>query len=303
MASAVVRSSAVAALLGAFVGCSDGDGSSVSSADAAPGPVLRLATTTSTRDSGLLDELLPEFERISGIRCDVIAVGTGKALELGRRGDVDVLLVHARQAEEQFMREGHGERREDVMWNRFVIVGPADDPAEIRGLGALAALQRIAEKRAAFVSRGDESGTHMRERALWAELGIEPGWPEYVETGLGQGRTLTVADQMRAYCLTDEATFLASRRHLELVVLVMDDPRLRNEYGVIVVNPRVHPGARAALAHRLVDFLIGPVGQSRIAGYRIEGRPVFRPAHPVERPKPGAAEQSAQDAGVGSEVR
>ncbi|RMG37297.1 MAG: hypothetical protein D6725_09065 [Planctomycetota bacterium] len=260
---------------------------------------MRLATTTSTRDSGLLDVVLPVFERETGIRCDVIAVGTGKALELGRRGDVDVVLVHARKAEERFMQEGHGVRREDVMWNRFVVVGPADDPATIRGLGVLAALQRIAEKRAAFVSRGDDSGTHKRERALWAELGIEPDWADYVETGLGQGRTLMVADQLRAYCLTDEATFLNMRNKLQLVPLVTDDPRLRNEYGVIVVSPGKHPGVRAELAARFVDFLISPAGQALIAGFRIEGRQVFRPAHGFEQPRAGSGASLATPADRG----
>ena len=192
--------------------------------DAPTGNTLRLATTTSTRDSGLLDQLLPPFAAEHGLRIDVIAVGTGKALKLGEAGDVDVVLVHARQAEQDFMAAGHGVRREEVMHNTFELLGPPDDPAKIRDLGPAEALKQIAEHGQRFVSRGDDSGTHKRELLLWENVGGRPNWPEYVETGQGMGATLNIADQMLGYVLTDRGTYLHFRDKIDLEPLAAPGP-------------------------------------------------------------------------------
>ena len=244
-----------------------------------PARGLRLAVTTSTRDSGLLDELVPIFERQQRARGDVIAVGTGKALKLGQAGDVDVVLVHARAAEDAFMEAGHGSRREDVMFNHFTIVGPPDDPAAIGGLEGAAALRKIAASGQPFVSRGDDSGTHQRELLLWKTVGGRPSWSKYVESGQGMGATLIMADQMSAYALTDRGTYLTFQKKIRLVPLVFSSQALLNPYGIIVVNAQAGSAVNQQLAQSFVDFIISPKIQRLIQDYKLEGQPLFYPLH------------------------
>lgn len=239
---------------------------------------LRLATTTSTENSGLLGALLPSFEAETGYRVHVIAVGTGKALRMGRDGDVDVVLVHAPAAERVFVSQGHGLRRQPVMHNDFVLVGPRRDPAGISGLqDATQALQRIAAKGALFLSRGDDSGTHKKERALWAMAGIEPHGQWYREAGQGMGKVLQMASELEAYTLTDRGTWLALRQHSDLVLLAQEDPRLYNPYGIIAINPARHPDVNLDGAQALIAWLCSPEGQQRISGYRLQGEQLFHP--------------------------
>lgn len=253
-------------------------------------PFVTLASTTSTNDSGLFEAILPRFERETGIAVRVVAVGTGQAIELGRRGDADVLLVHDRGAEDAFLAEGHALFRRDVMYNDFVIVGPAADPAAIRGLqDAAGALAQLAAREAAFVSRGDDSGTHKAELRLWEAAGIDPRsasgrW--YREVGGGMGATLNVANELRGYALADRATWLAYRKREALAVLVEGDPRLRNPYGVLVVDPARHPHAKSALATRFADWLTGANGRQAIEAFRIGGEPAFFPLPPTETRAP-----------------
>jgi tungstate transport system substrate-binding protein len=248
-------------------------------------PFVTLASTTSTNDSGLFEAILPRFERETGIAVRVVAVGTGQAIELGRRGDADVLLVHDRRSEDAFLAEGHALFRRDVMYNDFVIVGPSADPAAIRGLrDAARALAQLAAREAAFVSRGDDSGTHKAELRLWAAAGIDPRsasgrW--YREVGGGMGATLNVANELRGYALADRATWLAYRKREALAVLVEGDPRLRNPYGVLVVDPARHPHAKSVLATRFADWLTGPNGRQAIEAFRIGGEPAFFPLPPT----------------------
>ncbi len=239
---------------------------------------LRMSTTTSTENSGLLGVLLPPFEAANGCKVDVIAVGTGKALKLGENGDVDVVFVHAKAAEERFVAEGYGVKRYPVMHNDFVIVGPREDPAGLSGAGsAVEALRLIAEKEAPFVSRGDDSGTHKKEKALWRAAGIEPGGRWYAEVGQGMGATLQIADQKRAYTLSDRGTFIALGDKLDLVVVFEGDPALYNPYGIIAVNPKRHPHVNAELARKLIEYVTGPEGQRIIAEYRVKGKQLFYP--------------------------
>lgn len=244
---------------------------------------LVLATTTSTYDSGLLDYLLPDFEARYRVRVKVVAVGTGQALQLARDGNADVVLVHARDLEEAFMAEGYGLRREDVMYNDFVLVGPPEDPAGIAGLTSAAeALRRIAAAQALFVSRADQSGTHHRELALWQAAGVTPEGPWYLKAGQGMGAVLTMADELGAYTLSDRGTYLVRRAAgagLRLAILVEGDPALFNPYGVIVVNPERFPQRHVALGERFVDWLISLPTQERIARYGVErfGQPLFVP--------------------------
>lgn len=246
------------------------------------GARVRLATTTSTENSGLLAYLLPEFEEKEGIEVQVIAVGTGQALALGRRGDADLVLVHARTREDEFVAEGHGTERHDVMWNDFVIAGPSTDPADLAGTkDAVRALEKIRAAQAPFVSRGDDSGTHTRERLLWGGTkgGEAPTGEEYyLEAGQGMGACLIMADERRAYILTDRGTLLAFQDRLELSVLVEGDEALRNPYGVIAVNSERHPDGNAAGAMKLIEFLTSPATQNRIGEFRVGGEPLFYPA-------------------------
>lgn len=239
--------------------------------------VLRLASTTSTRDSGLLEVLLPVFEEAHGCRIDLIAVGTGAALKLGEAGDVDVVLVHSRAAEEAFMKAGYGIRHEPVMHNFFLIAGPASDPAGIRGDDAVSALTNIAAEKCRFVSRGDDSGTHKRERALWKQAGGRSTWDEYLETGQGMGATLFMADEMNAYVMTDHGTWLKQSGNLHLVRLVTGAVGLKNPYSVLVVNPANHPAVNSELAGSFTDFLISEQAQTLIHQFEISGQKAFRP--------------------------
>jgi tungstate transport system substrate-binding protein len=242
---------------------------------------ITVASTTSTEQSGLFRHLLPMFERETGIEVRVVALGTGQALDLARRGDADVVFVHARAAEEQFVQEGHGLERVPVMYNDFVIIGPRADPAGIAGgSDTLEALRKIEAAAAPFVSRGDRSGTHLAELELWAMAGIdidqEKG-PWYRETGQGMGPALNTASSMNAYLLADRATWLAFRNRGELAILVEGDRRLMNQYGVMLVNPERHPSVKRVDGQAFIDWLVSPEGQAAIAAYRIDGEQLFFP--------------------------
>jgi len=227
-----------------------------------------LATTTSTRDAGLLDSLLPIFERQSGYRVTVIAVGSGQALAMGRRGDADVVLAHAPEAERPLADSGYVLNRRLVMHNDFLFVGPAEDPAALRGLSdAVAAMRRIGERHVGFVSRGDQSGTHLKELALWRRAGLVPAGAWYVESGQGMAATLQMADQKRAYTLTDRATYLAWRDKLQLVPLVEGDSFLFNVYHVMEVNPKNAPRVNTAGGRALADFFVSPQAQALIGAF------------------------------------
>jgi tungstate transport system substrate-binding protein len=243
---------------------------------------LLLSTTTSTQDSGLLDYILPDFEEKYGVSVEVVAVGTGQSLEIGSRGDADVVLVHARAREDEFMAAGHGVRREDVMYNDFIIVGPADDPAGIKGMtDAAEAMTQIAAAAAPFISRGDDSGTHSKELAIWQAAGIEkPAGDWYISAGQGMGEVLTMAEELQAYTLSDRATYLArTLEGLDLDILVEGDPVLLNPYGVIAVNPDKGPQINAELAKRFIDWLISVPVQEKIGQFGVEefGSPLFVP--------------------------
>lgn len=242
---------------------------------------LRLATTTSTVNSGLMDVLLPAFKSDTDIKVTVIAVGTGKALKLGRDGQVDVVLVNAPEAERQFIDAGHGVVRYEVMHNSFVMVGPRDDPAGVSGSNdVLAALQLINDRESGFVSRGDDSGTHKMELQLWKDLEIEPYGRWYREIGLGMSDTLRKAAEFNSYTLTDRGTWLSMRDKLALTLVVEDVARLANHYGVIAVNPKRHRGLNARNAHVFVEWLLSARTQALIRDYRIRGEPLFIPMAP-----------------------
>ncbi len=244
-------------------------------------PRLILATTTSTQDSGLLDAILPDFERRTGARVDVVAVGTGQTLQLGRDCNADVLLVHAPALEAQFMAAGGGARRAEVMYNDFVSLGPPDDPAGVKGMtDAAAAVTRIAAAQAPFLSRGDDSGTHTKELSVWKAAGIEPAGNWYISAGQGMGAVLTMANEQRAYTLSDRATYLArTLTGTELEIMVEGDPALFNPYGVIVVNPEQCPNVDADLAHQFVDWMVSVPTQELIASFGQEefGQSLFTP--------------------------
>lgn len=240
---------------------------------------LRIATTTSLEASGLLPVLLPAFERSSGIPVHAVAVGTGHALRLAESGDCDVVLVHDREGEERLIASGALVARRVFARNDFVIVGPPADPAEIRGAASAAeALRRIRERGAVFVSRGDDSGTHRAERRLWLAAGGEPGAPGYLSAGQGMMETLVMADEKRAYTLSDRATFLRAKARLELAIMVRQDAALANEYAVLRVNPDRHPGLRHREAARLTEFLLSPEGQRLIVSLSVDGQRLFDPA-------------------------
>ncbi len=241
---------------------------------------LTLATTTSTEDSGLLDALLPVFEEENNIEVKVVAVGTGQAIEIGKRGDADVLLVHSRKAEDEFVEEGYGVNRKDVMHNEFLIVGPESDPAGIKDMKEVTkAFQQLAEKEALFISRGDDSGTHKKEVAIWKSAGIEPQGDWYLEVGQGMGATLTMANERQAYTLTDEATYLSMADKQNLEVIVRGDEILFNPYGVIAINPEKHPDVNFEGANAFISFITGEKGQDIISDFGVEkfGKPLFTP--------------------------
>jgi tungstate transport system substrate-binding protein len=243
-------------------------------------PSITLATTTSAQDTGLLDKLIPLFREQTGIDVKVIAVGTGQALQLGERGDADVLIVHDPESEQRFMDEGHGESRRQIMHNDFVVVGPPDDPAGIRGTKSVVdAFQRIAKAEATFVSRGDESGTHLREKRIWKQAGINPAGGWYHRAGGGMGLILGVANEKRGYTLSDRGTYLALRDKFELTILHEGDPLLLNRYSVIVVNPEKHSADAHARARRFAEFLTEPATQEFIGQFGVDrfGQPLFVP--------------------------
>lgn len=238
-------------------------------------------STTSTQNSGLFDYLLPRFEKDTGIKVNVVAVGTGQAIKNAMNGDGDVLFVHAKPAEEKFVNEGYGVKRFNVMYNDFVIVGPASDPAGIGGMkDGPGALKTIAEKKAVFASRGDDSGTHKKEKRLWKDSGIDPtassgSW--YRETGSGMGATLNAAVGMGAYAMTDRATWISFKNKGNFKILVEGDPKLFNQYGVILVNPEKYPNVHAKEGQAFVDWVISPEGQAAIASYKVDGQQLFYP--------------------------
>lgn len=242
---------------------------------------LILATTTSTQDSGLLDVLVPMFEEQYGYHVKTIAAGSGQALRMGQEGEADVLLSHSPEAEEEFMAGGHGAERRPVMHNDFVILGPPGDPAGVRAASsAREAMALIAASGSRFVSRGDQSGTHVKELSLWRAAGVDPaGRPWYVETGQGMGATLNVANDMRAYTLSDRGTYLAQKNNLDLAILSQGDASLQNVYHVIVVNPQKHPSVNAQAARDFAAFITSPPVQAVIASFGVDryGEPLFVP--------------------------
>lgn len=249
-------------------------------------PVIRLATTTSTENSGLLGYLLPYFQRESGIRTHVIAVGTGKALRMGRDGDVDLILVHAKPAEMAFVEAGYGLQRHRVMYNDFVLVGPERDSASIQqATDAADALVRIATQQQRFVSRGDDSGTHKKELSLWKSANIEPAGSWYMEAGQGMGKVLQMAGELDAYTLTDRGTWLAYQEHSPLSIRFEGDARLHNPYGIIAVNPERYPDINHKGANALIKWITSKTAQQLIGDYRISGTRLFIPsADPVQPP-------------------
>jgi len=239
---------------------------------------LTVASCTSIEASGLFDHLLPRFEQATGIDVRVVAVGTGQALEIARRGDADVLFVHHKPAEKQFIAEGHGVKRHPVMYNDFILVGPKADPAGIAGMAkAAAALAEIAEAEAPFVSRGDNSGTHKKEIRLWRQAGVAPDGEWYRETGFGMGEALNTAAAMNAYTLADRGTWISFDNRRQLGLLVEGDPALFNPYSVILVSPQQHPQVKAGLGRQFIDWVTSRAGQEAIASYRLRGKPLFHP--------------------------
>jgi tungstate transport system substrate-binding protein len=241
---------------------------------------ITMASTTSTEQSGLFPHLLPAFTRKTGIDVHVVAVGTGQALDLGRRGDADLLFVHDKAAEEKFVAEGWGLKRSDVMYNDFVLIGPKADPAGVQGRDIVAALGKLARSSSSFISRGDKSGTNAAELRYWAAAGIDKPAARmagYKECGCGMGPALNIASSSEAYVLADRGTWLNFRNRGDLVVLVEGDKRLFNQYGVIVVNPARHPNTKTALAQAFADWVLSADGQSTIAAYRIGGEQLFFP--------------------------
>ena len=250
------------------------------SATAAPAAEqhITVASTTSTENSGLFAYLLPKFEQKTGIEVRVVAVGTGQAIEVARRGDADVLFVHHEPSEIEFVKQGYGVERHPVMYNDFVIVGPGRDPAGVRGMDdAAAALARIAGAEVPCASRGAASGTHKKELGLWAVAGVEPGGPWYRETGSGMGPTLNTAASMNAYALADRGTWIAFNNRRALEILVEGDPRLFNPYGVILVDPDRHPHVNADAGRAFIQWLTSPAGQQAIGDFRLRGQQLFHP--------------------------
>ncbi len=248
---------------------------------------ITVASTTSTEQSGLFRHLLPGFEKKTGIQVRVVALGTGQALDMGRRGDADVVFVHAQALEEKFVAEGYGLRRFEVMYNDFVLVGPRADPARVGGgKDIVAALQKIQTAQAPFASRGDNSGTHFAELQLWKAAGVDISrdkGPWYRDTGSGMGPTLNTAAGLNAYALTDRATWLSFKNRGELVISVQGDRRLFNQYGVILVNPVKHPHVKQDLGQTFIDWVVSPEGQAAIADHKIGGEQLFFPNAPRAR--------------------
>ena len=244
----------------------------------AQSPSIVMASTTSTEQSGLFSYLLPEFKKATGVDIKVVALGTGQAIDMGRRGDADVLFVHDQVAEEKVVAEGFALKRLPVMYNDFVIIGPAADPAKVKGQNVLQALQKLQAGNGAFISRGDKSGTHAAELRYWALAGVGvPAYAAYKSCGCGMGPALNMAASLGAYVLADRATWLAFKNRADLAVLVEGDQRLFNQYGVLVVNPAKHPHVKVADAQKFADWIVSPAGQTVIAGYKINGQQLFFP--------------------------
>ena len=240
---------------------------------------ITVASTTSTENSGLFGHILPIFQAETGIEVRVVSQGTGQALETGRRGDADVVFVHARAQEEAFVTDGYGVQRFDVMYNDFVIVGPNDDPAALRSAAdAAAAMSAIAGAGASFASRGDDSGTHVAEQALWAAAGVEPAGAWYLSTGSGMGATLNTAAQVPAYALTDRGTWLSFQNRGPLEIVFQGDPVLFNPYGIILVNPEKHPHIKAEQGQAFIDWIVSDAGQAAIASFKVGGEQLFFPS-------------------------
>ncbi len=240
---------------------------------------IRLSTTTSTENSGLLKALLPAFEKKHGVKVRVISVGTGKALELGKNGDVDVVLVHARAAEDKFVADGHGVNRRDVMYNDFILVGAQEDPLALRGSrDVIAVFRKLGEGRARFISRGDNSGTDQMEKAYWKEAGVAPKGAWFVSAGLGMGEVLTMAGEMKAYTLSDRATFGAYRAKTGLEILVQGDRKMFNPYGIIAVSPKKYPDINYDGAMKLIEWITSKEGQDLVAGFKVNGEQLFFPS-------------------------
>lgn len=246
----------------------------------APAHAIVMASTTSTEQSGLFGHLLPAFKHATGIDVRVVAVGTGQALDTGRRGDADIVFVHDTAAEEKFVAEGFATQRRNVMYNDFVLIGPKTDPAGTRGADIAAALKKLAASSQPFISRGDKSGTHAAELRLWKAAGVDllaAKPPGYKECGCGMGPALNIGSSSNAYVLTDRGTWLSFKNRGDLTIVVEGDKTLFNQYGVMVVNPTKHPHVRAAPAQRFADWVVSPAGQSAIAGYKIGGEQLFFP--------------------------
>ena len=249
--------------------------------------VIKLASTTSVDNSGLLAAILPEFTKATGITVRVLALGTGQALDTARRGDADLVLVHDPEAEGKFIKEGHGINRRQIAWNDFIVVGPAADPAGIKGgHDAVAGFKTVAAAKAPFVSRGDRSGTNALELRLWKATGIDPksgagGW--YRDIGGGMGQALNAASAMPAYTLSDRGTWLSFKNKGPLVIVIEGDPQLLNRYDVIELNPQKHADSKLDAAHRLAEWLAGPAGQAAIGGFRLQGEQLFHPSAAAPR--------------------
>jgi len=244
--------------------------------------ILKLATTTSTYETGLLDYVFPAFEKKYNVKIHIISVGTGKAIKLGENGDVDVLLVHSPEVEEGFIREGYGLNRKTIMSNNFIIIGPKDDPACVRDLKNVKnALKNIARTQSIFVSRGDDSGTHNKEKFLWSKAGIVPQGEWYLESGQGMTQTLVIADEKNAYCLTDRATYLFNRDRLRLVKLLEEDNDLENPYSVIAVNPHKHSHIKYKLSMKFIEWITSSYCLRKIENYKKNGTTLFVPFRTV----------------------
>lgn len=242
--------------------------------------VIKLSTTTSTENSGLLKELLPVFEAKTNSRVHVISVGTGKALELSKNGDVDVTLVHARPLEDKFVADGHGIDRRDVMYNDFIIVGPTSDPAGIKGRkNVIEAMKKIVDSRAKFISRGDNSGTDLMEKAYWKDVGSKPEGSNYVSAGLGMGEVLTMSAELQGYTLTDRATYIAYRAKTGLIIAVEGDRKMFNPYGIIATNPAKYKDINYKGATQLIEWITSVEGQKKIGDFKVDGQQVFFPSY------------------------
>jgi tungstate transport system substrate-binding protein len=238
---------------------------------------LVMASTTSTEQSGLFQHLLPEFKKSTGVDVKVVALGTGQALDMGRRGDADILFVHDQVAEEKFVADGFGIKRLPVMYNDFVLIGPANDPAKVAGKEIMNALKNLAAANASFVSRGDKSGTHAAELRYWKNANLENKGTGYKECGCGMGPALNIASSTDSYLLADRGTWLSFKNRGSMKILVEGDSRLFNQYGVIAVNPAKHPHVKVDVAQKFIDWVISPIGQSAIASYKIGGEQLFFP--------------------------